>query len=117
MFRTSSRWADRVVRRNLSRRRKMRQDVTEALEAFAAEETTAHRAMQAYDLGVVRIPYVVIGLVVLSVLAVFVLSKMPDTGAEHERIALGPLVHRLATPQYQLCRCLGGRGRRLGSCR
>ena len=74
--------------------------VTEALESFAAENPVEHQAMQAHDLAVVRIPYVAIGVVVLTMLAVFVISRMPDTGTEHPQIALGALVGRLATGRY-----------------
>jgi len=69
--------------------------ITTALETFAATEPEANQAMMAHDLGVVKIPYVIIALVVLAVLALFVFSKMPDTGKEDEEIKLGPLMKHL----------------------
>ena len=74
--------------------------VTDALETFAETQPAAHVEMQAHDLGIVMIPYVVIALVVLAVLVTFVMSKMPDTGHEEEKIDLGPLLKRLAHFRY-----------------
>lgn len=74
--------------------------VTAALETFAATQPEAHQAMQANDLGIVMIPYVVIALVVIGVLSLFLLSKMPDTGHEEEKIKLGTLLHRLKNFHY-----------------
>lgn len=52
--------------------------------------------MQRHDLDIVKMPYVVIGLVVLGVMLVFVLSKMPDTGHEaNKSLNLGPTLGRL----------------------
>lgn len=75
-------------------------EVTAALENFAATQPEAHAAMQANDLGIVMIPYVIIALVVIGVLALFLMSKMPDTGHEEEKIDLGPLLKRLANFHY-----------------
>lgn len=74
--------------------------VTSALENFATTEPVAHQAMQAHDLGIVMIPYAVIAMVVIGVLLVFLLSKMPDTGHEEEKIDLWPLIKRLAHFRY-----------------
>lgn len=74
--------------------------VTAALETFADDQPEEHRAMQAKDLSVVRIPYVAIGVIVLAMLLVFAISKMPDTGTEHPKIALAQLVRHLSTPRY-----------------
>jgi FHS family L-fucose permease-like MFS transporter len=75
--------------------------ITKALEAFAAAEPTLHTAMQAHDLGVVRIPYVVIALVVLTVFAIFAFSKMPNTGHDHDKIhGLEVTKRLLARPRY-----------------
>lgn len=70
--------------------------ITASLESFAKSDAVAHQAMVAHDLGVVKIPYVVIALVVLAVLALFLVSKMPDTGHEEEKIRLGALARHLA---------------------
>jgi FHS family L-fucose permease-like MFS transporter len=74
--------------------------VTEALHDFAATRPEAHQAMQAHDLGIVMIPYAVIAAVVIGVLLLFLVSKMPDTGHEEEKIDLWPLVKRLAHFRY-----------------
>jgi FHS family L-fucose permease-like MFS transporter len=74
--------------------------VTLALETFAQTQPEAHQQMQAHDLGIVMIPYVVIALVVLGILAVFLFSKMPDTGHEEEQIKLLPLLRRLMHFRY-----------------
>lgn len=74
--------------------------VTAALEEFAVTQPEAHQAMQANDLGIVMIPYVVIALVVIGVLLLFLVSRMPDTGYEEERIDLWPLLGRLANFHY-----------------
>lgn len=74
--------------------------ITEALGNFAEEHPEQHRDMQSHDLGVVRIPYVLFAVIVLGVLAVFVFSKMPDTGHEEEPIHLVELLGRLASFRY-----------------
>ena len=52
--------------------------------------------MQRHDLDVVKMPYVVIGLVVIGVMGVFAFSKMPDTGHEaNKSLNLGPTFGRL----------------------
>lgn len=52
--------------------------------------------MQRHDLDVVKLPYVVIGMVVLGVMLVFLVSKMPDTGHEaNKSLNLGPTLGRL----------------------
>jgi MFS transporter, FHS family, L-fucose permease len=70
-------------------------EVTRALEDFAAGDPVAHQAMMAHDLNVVKIPYVIIAFVVLAVLALFAVSKMPDTGREEEPIVLRTLCRNL----------------------
>ncbi len=57
--------------------------------AFDTFEGRTFREMQAHDLTVIKTPYVVIGLVVLGVMAVFLITRMPDTTDHHERIPLG----------------------------
>ena len=69
--------------------------ITTSLESFAETNPEVHQAMMAHDLGVVKIPYVIIALVVLTVLGLFIISKMPDTGHEEEKIRLGPLMRHL----------------------
>jgi len=69
--------------------------ITEALENHAETDPEAHQAMVKHDLAVVRTPYVIIGLIVLGVLALFAVSKMPDTGREEEKIKLLSLFKHL----------------------
>ena len=69
--------------------------ITTALETYKQTQPEAHLAMVAHDLGVVKVPYVVIALVVLAVLVLFVVSKMPDKGKEEEKIKLGVLMRHL----------------------
>ena len=64
------------------------------------------KEMQKNDLGIVKMPYVAIGLVVIFVLIIFIFSKMPDTGHdptldEGKSLHLGPTLTRLFTnPRY-----------------
>jgi FHS family L-fucose permease-like MFS transporter len=56
-----------------------------AIADFQAGTLTSYKgasfqAMQQHDLDIVKMPYVIIGLVVLGVMLVFLVSKMPDTG-------------------------------------
>jgi len=52
--------------------------------------------MQTHDLDIVKMPYVIIGLVVLGVMLVFVFSKMPDTGHDaNKSLKLGATFGRL----------------------
>ncbi|BET66659.1 L-fucose:H+ symporter permease [Opitutales bacterium ASA1] len=69
--------------------------VNKAIEDYAVTQPEAHAEMKAHDLEVVMIPYVAIAVVVLLVLVLFVVSKMPDTGREDEKIELGPLLRHL----------------------
>lgn len=69
--------------------------ITEALEDDAEADPDAHQAMVAHDLAIVRTPYVIIALIVLVVLAIFIVSKMPDTGQEEEEIHIGVLFKHL----------------------
>lgn len=59
-------------------------------------EGTDFKRMQGHDLDIVKMPYVVIGLVVLGVMLVFVFSKMPDTGHDSNKsMKLGATFGRL----------------------
>jgi fucose permease len=64
------------------------------------------KEMQDHDLSIVKMPYVVIGMVIIAVLVVFVFSKMPDTGHdpaldEGKSLHLGATVGRLfRNPRY-----------------
>ncbi len=69
--------------------------LNKALEVFSKTNPEAHMEMVSQDLAVVKFPYVVIALVVLGVMALFIFSKMPDTGKEDEKIELGSLMSHL----------------------
>jgi len=62
--------------------------------------------MQKHDLNIVKMPYVIIGMVIIAVLVVFIFSKMPDTGHdptldEGKSLHLGATVGRLfRNPRY-----------------
>ena len=45
-----------------------------------------HQAMQAHDLRVVRLPYVVIGMVIIGAFIVFAVSKLPKAGGEDRHV-------------------------------
>jgi len=74
--------------------------MTDALEEFRDTEPDGFREMQLHDLSVVRIPYVVIALVVLTVMVIFLVSKIPDPKSEHEAKSFGELVNHISTPRY-----------------
>lgn len=63
---------------------------------FEQFQGASFEEMQRHDLDVVKMPYVVIGLVVLGVMLVFVFSKMPDTGHDSNKsLRLGDTFARL----------------------
>jgi FHS family L-fucose permease-like MFS transporter len=69
--------------------------ITTALSTFAEASPAAHQTIVEHDLGIIKIPYVVIALVVIGVFLLFLVSKMPDTGKEEEQIELKVLFRRL----------------------
>lgn len=74
--------------------------VNASLEKLATTNPADHLAMQRHDLNLVMIPYAAIAVVVLVVLAIFLFSKMPDTGREEEPIHLKHLLGRLWNFHY-----------------
>lgn len=75
--------------------------ITRAMEDHAETHPESRQAMMAHDLNVVKTPYVIIAMIVGGVLLVFVISKLPDTGHEEEKIELVPLLkHLLTNVQY-----------------
>lgn len=74
--------------------------ITGALKEFSQSEPAAHQTMQAADLATIRIPYVVIALVVLTVLGTFAVSRMPDTGHTEEKIHLLEVARHLLHFRY-----------------
>ncbi|MHC4988755.1 MAG: L-fucose:H+ symporter permease [Planctomycetota bacterium] len=67
--------------------------LTMALSAYKNGEIESfrekvHSQMQAEDLKVVRTPYVAIGIIVLVLLGIFLVGKMPDTGAHEKSLHL-----------------------------
>ncbi|MFZ5830378.1 MAG: L-fucose:H+ symporter permease [Planctomycetota bacterium] len=69
--------------------------IGEALRQLRIDSPEQHAAMQAADLNTVRIPYVVIGIVVLAMFAVFAVSKLPRTGADDRHVHLFDTFSRL----------------------
>jgi FHS family L-fucose permease-like MFS transporter len=61
----------------------------------AMDPETLHQ-VTAHDLGIIRAPYVGIGLVILVMLAVIAATKMPRTESDDERLDIGPTLRRLA---------------------
>jgi FHS family L-fucose permease-like MFS transporter len=45
-----------------------------------------HQAMQAHDLQVVRLPYVVIGMVIIAAFVVFAVTKLPKAGGDDRQV-------------------------------
>ncbi len=74
--------------------------LNDSLVAYIEESPDEWNEMQQQDLATVRTPYVVIACVVLAVLAMFVVSKMPDTGNENNKIELGDLIVKLMSLRY-----------------
>jgi len=63
---------------------------------FASYQGRDFKQLQRHDLNIVKMPYVIIGLVVLGVMMVFVFSKMPDTGHDaNKSLKLSATVGRL----------------------
>jgi len=63
---------------------------------FESFEGTTFQEMQRHDLDIVKMPYVVIGMVVLGVMLVFIVTKMPDTGHDaNKSMKLGDTFGRL----------------------
>ena len=75
-------------------------EIRAALEEFRDTKPDEHLAMQENDLGVVRLPYIVVGLVVIGVLVAFLVSSLPDTGQHSEPFALSETVPKLLSFRY-----------------
>jgi len=52
---------------------------------FESFQGSSFEEMQQHDLNIVKLPYVVIGMVVIGVMLVFVFSKMPNTGHDSNK--------------------------------
>jgi FHS family L-fucose permease-like MFS transporter len=64
-------------------------------QAREAMDPETLQAVTAHDLGVIRGPYVGIGLVILAVFVVIALTRMPRTENHGDRLDLGPTMQRL----------------------
>ncbi len=64
-------------------------EAREAMDPEALREVTAH------DLGIIRMPYVGIAMLILAVLVVMALSKMPANEGRDRTLNLGPTFRRL----------------------
>jgi len=64
-------------------------------QAREAMDPEALQAVTAHDLGVIRGPYVGIGLVILVVLVIIAVTRMPRTENHGDRLDMGPTLRRL----------------------
>jgi FHS family L-fucose permease-like MFS transporter len=64
-------------------------------EAREAMDPEALQAVTAHDLGIIRGPYVGIGLFILVVLVIIAVTKMPRTENHGDRLDMGPTMRRL----------------------
>ncbi len=64
-------------------------------QAREAMDPEALHAVTAHDLGIIRGPYVGIGLFILVVLVVIAITKMPQTENHGDRLDMGPTMKRL----------------------
>ena len=64
-------------------------------EAREAMDPEALQAVTAHDLGIIRGPYVGIGLFILVVLVIIAVTKMPRTENHGDRLDMGPTMKRL----------------------
>jgi FHS family L-fucose permease-like MFS transporter len=71
-----------------------RLDPATAVERGAMNATQL-AAVTAHDLGVVRVPYIGIALVIVVVFVVIALNRMPSYGEEDKSLNVGPTVRRL----------------------
>lgn len=69
--------------------------VSQGLTNMKSEAPEEFKAIQQHDLGVVRMPYVVIAGVVITFLVIFALTKMPTFHADEPDAPMGQLVGRL----------------------
>ncbi|QDU56971.1 L-fucose-proton symporter [Aeoliella mucimassa] len=76
------------------------ENVSLAMKSMATNQPEAYAELRSHDLGVIRVPYVAIAIVVLAVLATFLVSKMPHTGHTEEPIELSHTLANLATFKY-----------------
>lgn len=74
--------------------------LTSSLEDLAKNETDRYQEMKDHDLRTVRIPYVCVAVIVLFVMALFLISKMPDTGHSDEKIRTSEVLQHLAHFRY-----------------
>jgi MFS transporter, FHS family, L-fucose permease len=75
-------------------------NVTNALKSFSVSDPSAHSDMEAADLRIIRVPYVVIAIVVTAVLVLFVATKMPNTGHTEDPIHILEVLKNLASFHY-----------------
>ncbi len=58
----------------------------DAKDKNGAKKYQDHKAMQAHDLAVVRLPYVVIGIVIIAAFVIFAVSKLPKAGGQDKQV-------------------------------
>lgn len=76
------------------------QKVALAMQSFSVNQPEAYAELKAHDLGVIRVPYVAIAIVVLAVMLTFILSPMPHTGHTEEPIHISETLANLFTFRY-----------------
>lgn len=74
-------------------------NVQQAMKELTTNDPERHAEMKTHDIGVIRVPYIAIALVVVGVLVAFVVTKMPDAGQD-EPIRLVEVLSRLMTFRY-----------------
>lgn len=62
---------------------------------FSSLDEATKATIRAHDLGVIRNPYVCIGLVVLVMLVIIALKKMPNTAGSAEKVSAGQTLRNL----------------------
>lgn len=75
-------------------------NVQSAIDSFIDNNPEEYQKNLGHDLSIIRMPYLIIGLVVLSVLALFLVSNLPDTGRTEQAVHMSQLVGNLMTFRY-----------------
>ncbi len=75
-------------------------NVADAMQSFSVNQPEEYAALKTHDLGVIRVPYIAIAVVVLAVMLTFIFSPMPHTGHTEEPIRLTETLANLASFKY-----------------
>lgn len=74
--------------------------VQDSIDEYIDANPDAHKEHLSHDLGIIRLPYLVIGTVVAALLVAFIVSKMPDTGYTDAPLDLGSIFQSLLSFRY-----------------